>query len=190
MAAQSSWNSLEIAKLVVGVLTPVTVAVLGAVFARALKRAETRQWFNQKLVEKRVDLIGQLLPELNDLLCYYTWVGEWQTTAPPDIIARKRRLDRLFHANRSFFSGAAAAAYGSFMDGLFQTYVAPGQGPRLRTGVTSRHGDRRKAFGSGWRREWAGLFLPDGEQTSREEVRRRYDALVGVLGAEIGVTTS
>ncbi|MFF0176083.1 hypothetical protein [Micromonospora profundi] len=189
VTAGSPWDSLEVTKLIVSALTPVTVAVLGVIFAYALKRADGRQWFSQKLVEKRIDLMGQMLPELNDLLCYYTWIGEWQKIPPPEVVARKRRLDKLFFANRSFFSRATGDAYQSFMNTLFETYVGPGRGPRLRTGVTSRHGDRRSALESEWLPEWSQLFLPESDQASRWEVRRAYDALLAALGAEIGVKT-
>ncbi len=116
------WTSLEIVKVVVAGTTPLAVAVLAALFSRALKRAETRQWFSQKLVEKRIELLGTALPALNDLYCYFTWVGAWKELTPPEMLARKRSLDRLFRAYAPFFSPAATSAYGagtSIRDAVF-----------------------------------------------------------------------
>src|SRR4051794_3759254 len=106
------WNSLEIVKLIVAGTTPVAVAVLAYVLNRALKRAENRQWFSQRLVEKRIALLSEALPDLNDLYCYFAWVGRWKELSPPEILLRKRRLDQLFHANSPFFSPEARTAYG------------------------------------------------------------------------------
>ena len=43
-----SWPTLEIAKLAVGVLTPLSVALLGWLFSRQLKRLDPSNWSNQK----------------------------------------------------------------------------------------------------------------------------------------------
>lgn len=75
MDASPSWNSLEIAKLAVAALTPLVVAAIGLVVVRATKRIEAGQWINQKLVEKRIALLGDALPQLNDLYCYFVYVG-------------------------------------------------------------------------------------------------------------------
>jgi len=48
----NSWNSLEIAKLVAGILTPIALAALGIYLHRLAKRFEYLQWRNQKLTEK------------------------------------------------------------------------------------------------------------------------------------------
>ena len=64
-ASQSPWNSLEVAKLVVGILTPVAVVLLGMWIARATRRVEASQWVNQKLIEKRIKLLEEALPRLN-----------------------------------------------------------------------------------------------------------------------------
>jgi len=48
------WNTLEITKLVISFLTPLTVALMGWFISRKLKRLELIQWSNQKLIEKRL----------------------------------------------------------------------------------------------------------------------------------------
>ena len=45
------WNSLEIAKLVIAFLTPLSVALFGWFVSRRLKKLELAQWSNQKLIE-------------------------------------------------------------------------------------------------------------------------------------------
>jgi hypothetical protein len=186
VTSEPVWTSLEIAKLIVAGCIPVTVAVLAFVLNRVLKRAENRQWFSQKLVEKRIELLGEALPELNDLYCYFIWVGPWKELSPVDMLERKRRLDRLFYANRPFFSAEAHAAYADFIGGIFRTRSGPGRNAQLRTGGSSKDGNREHAFAQTWSPAWNDLFAPDDEHTPRERITERYKALLDVLGAEVG----
>lgn len=186
MLAASPWNSLEIVKIVVAGTTPVAVAVLAAVLSRALKRAENRQWFSQKLVEKRIELLATALPDLNDLLCYFTWVGNWKELSPTEVLVRKRRLDRLFYANSPFFSASALDAYEGFTSVVFRTFVAPGSSAQLRTALTSRHGSRAQVLADQWDPAWASMFAGEAEQTSPEVVKKRYEVLTAALGADVG----
>jgi hypothetical protein len=186
VAAQSVWNSLEIVKLIIASLTPITVAVLAAVFDRRLKRAEAQQWFSQKLVEQRIAVLNTALPDLNDLYCYFTWVGNWKELSPPEILLRKRRLDKLFHINGVFFTATTSIRYEEFIRVLFQTFVAPGADARMRTSTSSRDGNRIDAFGKEWDVKWNLLFAEEKDQTSRAVIKRRYDALSTHLGIEVG----
>jgi len=61
------WSTLEIAKLIVSAFTPLAVVAVAFQVTKATKRLEARQWVNQKLVEKRIALLSEALPELNDL---------------------------------------------------------------------------------------------------------------------------
>ena len=62
MADPSAWNSLEVTKLIVAALTPLAVVLLGIWVARATRRLEASQWVNQKLIEKRINLLEEILP--------------------------------------------------------------------------------------------------------------------------------
>ena len=90
----TQWTSLEIAKLIASTLTPVTVALFGWYLTRFAKSIEHRQWRNQRLIEKRIAIYDDLSPHLNDLLCFFTFVGCWKELAPPQVIAIKRVVDK------------------------------------------------------------------------------------------------
>ena len=70
-AASSVWNSLEIAKLAVAVLTPIVVAAGGYWINGRLKSLEAAQWSQQKIVERRIQAYDQLAPFLNKILCFF-----------------------------------------------------------------------------------------------------------------------
>ena len=59
------WNSLEITKIFVNVITPVSVVVVGWLINSRLKRLDHIQWSNQKLIEKRLALYDEVSPLLN-----------------------------------------------------------------------------------------------------------------------------
>jgi hypothetical protein len=56
---------------------PITVVVLGVIFARASRKIEQVQWANQTVVTHRLDVFAKLAPGLNQLLCFATFVGGW-----------------------------------------------------------------------------------------------------------------
>ena len=75
MTADPGWTSLEVAKLAVGVLTPLAVVGLGFFLARLTRRVEAVQWANQTVMTRRVELFTQVAPKLNQLLCFAIFVG-------------------------------------------------------------------------------------------------------------------
>lgn len=188
MADPSPWNSLEIAKLIVAALTPVAVVLLGLWVARLTRRVEASQWVNQKLIEKRIKLLDDILPKLNEVFCYFMWIGNWKELSPADIIQRKRELDKLFFANQPFFSAGALAAYQEFTQVLFKTYAAPGVDAQLRTASESHDGNRIKSYPGTWRPQWSNMFAQAKDQVKRNAVEDQYQALSLVLGAEIDIS--
>src|SRR6266851_310090 len=98
------WNSLEVAKLGVSTLTSVVVVLIGLVISRRLKRLEYLQWTNQKVTEKRIAVFDELAPQLNDLYCYFTFLGGWKDLTPVEVVGRKRKMDRMVYVNAPLFS--------------------------------------------------------------------------------------
>jgi hypothetical protein len=64
---EALWNSLEIAKLCVGLLTPFVITTFGIYTHRVTKRFEQSQWRNQELIEKRLSN-ESIAPDFNGLL--------------------------------------------------------------------------------------------------------------------------
>ena len=73
----SVWNSLECVKLAVSVLTPVMVLIVGLWVKGLAQKLEDMQWANRTLVEWRIKVYDEVAPKLNDLLCYFTFLGNW-----------------------------------------------------------------------------------------------------------------
>jgi len=176
-----NWTWLEVAKIGAGVLTPVTIAVLGIALHRITKRFEQSQWRGQKLVEKRLALYDELAPLLNDVMCYFTFVGCWKDLSPPEVVALKRVIDKKVYVAAPLFSQAFFEACMRFQNLCFETYSGWGQDARLKT----RFGRRRDSHPD-WDAEWEPAF--SNVSSDPEEVRSAYSDVMRVLARDIGVT--
>jgi hypothetical protein len=180
------WNSLEIVKLLVGALTPVSVVVLGWFVSRRLKRIELVQWSNQKLIEKRLQVYDSIAPLLNRLLCFFTWVGDWKDISPEELIRAKRELDKVVNVYRHLFEDEVYKAYQAYIHLLFKTFMGAGVDARIRSFIKSPDGDRTSHCSYVWKTEWSQKFY-ENEVPSKSEVRIQYHRLMGLLRNSLGV---
>ena len=179
-----SWNSVQIVTLAVNALTPITVAVLGVIFARASRKIEQVQWANQTVVTRRLEIFDKLAPGLNQLLCFATFVGTWKEIDPRKAIAIKRDLDQTMYANKVLFSDGLFAAYHQFMTVLFEMFGTTGADAKVRVPIESKWGNRRKL--PWWNDAMSALFT--GEATSLEDIQAAYEALGQQFRADLYVT--
>ena len=184
-----SWPTLEIAKLVVGVLTPLSVALLGWLFSRQLKRLDLSNWSNQKLVEKRLAIYDEIAPKLNRLLWFFTWVGYWKTVSPADAIQAKRELDKTLNIYRHVFDAEVYEAYQGYIRTLFETYTGAGHDARLRALISSPDGHRAVNCTYSWNEAWTDCFTAPERAADKAEVRATYQALMAALTRSLGVAT-
>ncbi len=142
--AQPLWNSLEIAKIVAGILTPLAILfftiqtnrtqseVVSAKVAAVQKETHERERFVQ-VTKQRIDLWSTISPLMNDLYCYFLYVGYWKEINPDQVIATKRKLDKLINSNRPFFSPDFSAKYNAFMSSAFKTQNDWGEDAKLKS---------------------------------------------------------
>jgi hypothetical protein len=181
----SSWSALEIAQLAVTALIPLTVVALGFLVGRATHRLEAMQWANQTIVTRRLEVFGQVAPKLNQLLCFYTFVGRWKDLTPQQVIAMKREVDEVMYANRILFSDHLFAAYRAFMASLFTMFATADTDALLRADIACRWGDRRNL--PWWREPMAACF--DTPPPTHEEIQDAYDHLGDQLRADLYITS-
>lgn len=187
---EAPWNTLEIAKLTVGVLTPMSVAVLAWFLNKRMKRLDLIQWSNQKLIEKRIAVYDSVAPQLNLLLCFFTWVGYWKEISPQNAIQAKRDLDKAFNIYRHLFEADVYEAYHSYIHLLFETFIGPGHDARLRTIVKGGDGDREKDGLYDWKNEWDDQFAKPDNVPSKNEIRIAYGELMSALTRALGVQSN
>lgn len=179
---QHLWNSLEVVKLVVGGLTPLTVVAVGFWISRALKRIEHLQWANQKAIERRLKVFDELAPLLNDLLCYMTYIGSWQEQTPDQIVSLKRKMDKIAYVNATLFPPAFLDEYNAFIGDCFSTYTGWGNAAKIRSLLQRR----KDAAGKKWEDEWD-EFFDTQTPPEVEEVRRAYSSVMNAMTSELGI---
>lgn len=181
MEIPATWNSLEVAKLVSSALTPLAVAGVGVYIHRLTKRFEQHQWRNQKLIEKRLEIYNQLASDLNDNLCYFTYVGSWKDRKPPQVLASKRHIDKSIHLAGPLFSPGFFDACTRFQNLCFETYTGWGEDAKLRTNIQRRE----SAAGADWKPEWASMFSDSVSEP--KEILKAYSDIMIFFSEEIGI---
>jgi len=179
----SGWSSLEVTKVVLSILTPLAVVGVGYYVNRSLKSIEKRQWSNQRLIERRIELHQAMAPLANDILCFFTFVGNFRNMKPNDVMRTKRELDQRFHVNRHLFSEEFASTYSEFMDTCFLEGDEAGKDAKLRSSPVKQASERGKGH---WSEKWIPLFeapLP------KATVQAKYDAFMACFAKELGFGT-
>ena len=178
----------EWVKLLISLSTPIAVVAIGYFLNVRLRAIEDRRWRNQKVLEKRLALFEVLAPKLNDLYCYFTYVGHWKELEPPRIIALKRELDKEMHVFEALFPSQLHTDYDAFMETCFSTFGGSGQDARLCTG----YGVRKQIAGDAWNSEWERKFVygaknDDVDHGVKDPKRKAYRSLMTSFAAALHV---
>jgi hypothetical protein len=162
----SAWNSLEIAKLSVSLVTPVLVLILGIVINNSIKSGERATALRSEIYK----IIGG---ELNDIYSYLTFVGCWKEMTPLDMIAKKRVVDRAMYTYRPFFSDELFRTYDTFMQEAFQPFGGAGTDARIRSNVSTADGDR-KTHQKEWHPGWEDRFTQEGNKVAQKDAYNQF----------------
>lgn len=184
----SQWTSLEVVKLVIAALTPLTVVGLGVLIAARTRRVEDVRWANQLIVERRVELFGLTAPKLNKILCFGTFVGRWKELTPEAVLELKRELDEIMHTNRLMFSPEVFVAYHDLMSTCFRTFANVNKDALIRLPVRSAWGDRQSL--AWWSEDMSGSFTSEEDRVTTQQAGDAYDALQRAFRADLYVTTT
>lgn len=126
--------------------------------ADAARAAENAQWANRRAVERLIELHKEMAPLLNDLMCFFRMIGHFREIDPPDAIARKRQLDRIFFANEHLFGMTFRQKYKLLMSKYFALWESPGQNAKLKASATRLRMERGPT--ASWDDSWDRLFEP------------------------------
>jgi hypothetical protein len=188
LAADVTWAQALTA--VGAVVTPLAVVVIGFILNRQLKRIEARQWRSQELITARLTYYREIAEPLNDLMCYFTFIGTWKDWTPPDVVGMKRSLDRTFHTLSPFFSVEVVHAYTTFMDHCFDTFGAWGADAKLKTSYRRRQSVCREP----WQADWESMFTYKLDETvppeELEQVKSSYNEVLAHLVGDIELTNA
>jgi hypothetical protein len=161
---------------------PLITALLATGGAWVAISFDRRKTVNEQLIRKRIELYDAMAPLLNDLYCFALSLGHWKSLTPPDMVLRKRELDRMMHVYGPLFSPDVSRSYKVLMEGLFNTFRAPGLSASLRVAVE----ELRFHWQSDWNDEWDPLCSTNDDAATPEAVMSAYGDLMTQLSLEIG----
>jgi hypothetical protein len=170
-------NWIALASVLVGLLTPVALAVLGLTLNKRLKQFERTLDAQRRASETRFTLYKDIGFKLNDLYSYYMFVGKWKRYSLADIVERKREIDSHVFTYRPIFSPEFGGLYDAFMAQCFRLYGGMGKDAKLRTTREFRleENDPSKAE----------CFT---EEDNRSAIFDTYSALMAALASEVGLS--
>lgn len=175
--------NIEVVKVVLGVLTPLVAAILGLLINQRVKRIEERQWFDRKIIERRLVLYDAMAPGLNDIFCFFLAVGRFRDITPPELVSSKRALDKSYHLGKFLMSKEWGQAYDSMIELCFRTGNAAGVDAKIR----APEDDQRHERGGEWPESWSICFAKEGGAANPKEVKARYEALMALFARDLGV---
>jgi hypothetical protein len=190
------WNSLEVVKVIVPVISALMIAGIGFLISQRIATFQTSVQSSARseeaLVQKRIELYGKIGTKLNQMFAYYMYVGRWKELSPADIVADKRELDEIVFTYEPFFSKGFVDDYNDLIKQMFQPYQGWGKDARLRTIKDHRNefyrpksSDARAGEESGeWKPEWDDQFT--GEDNT-QQIRVAYSKLISALPIELNI---
>lgn len=170
-------------KLLVGIATPLAVAGVGYWLNQRLTSLEQAQWSQQKVIERRIKAYDELARPLNQLYCFYCYIGTWKELIPPDVVKMKRELDQTAYVSAPLFDPEFLDRYNAMIGACFKTFGRWGADAKLKT-LPER---RQEAAGDSWRAEWNTCFTLPDEATEPEVIENLYGKVMAYLATEIGV---
>ncbi|MEO1524470.1 MAG: hypothetical protein AAFX06_03500 [Planctomycetota bacterium] len=183
------WNSLEVVRLITGLLIPAALLFVGVWMDRRIKEIEHRQWSNQKIIEKRLEVYEKITPQLNEMMCFFVRIGSWKEHAPTCIVDMKRELDKIAYIYAPLFSPKFLETYNDFMGLCFATERGAGKDAQLRTDCEHYReayvGD--ESGNNAWQERWDDCFTGAEEASEKKEVHAGYNRLLKTIATEIGV---
>ncbi len=189
---KSAWNSLEVAKLIVGILMPVSLAIFGviakdalqesqAAITSALNEKEHQLILNRELISKRGAIYEQIRIPLNNIYCYIEEVGGYKSMTPVSIIKDRRFLHKTMHTQRAYWSPNTFNLYLKYMDEeAFMTW----QG--INKDALIRDNPGQKASLTSWNESWRKKF--EGNQSAQH--KSAYDTLLNAIANDLSVSVS
>ncbi|MFH6987594.1 hypothetical protein ACHRVW_07600 [Flavobacterium collinsii] len=193
------WNSLEVSKFIVSLILPVTLFYITYETSERLKKIEKNEEKNYKqniisvennkrIYELRFEIYQIIALKLNEIYCYYYYVGNWKELSPRQIIENKRYCDQIMYSYQYLFSPEFFKSYLKFFNDNFDTFSGQGKDAKLLTDFKTH-----KKYYSGkepWKESWKEMFdyRNDVQQFEiRKMTNKNYNTLLTLLPKELNI---
>lgn len=163
----STWNSLDVAKLIVSILTPVFVLILGIIINKSVENAE-------RATGLRSEIYKTIGGDLNDIYCYLSFVGCWKDLSPTQVVAKKRAVDKAMYTYKPFFSQELFDTYHRFMIEAFKPFGGPGLDAKIRSEISTQVGDRRVHCSKVWEDSWERQLTKESSDMAQQVAYEKF----------------
>ena len=160
------------ATMVLALVTPLIVGILAFRFGRSLKRLSKQQWSNEKIVEKRLEIYDKMLPKINDLYCFFCYIGNWNELSPLAVLRTKKELDKDMSVYASLFSEALEQKYAAFKQLCFVSMSGWEQDEKIKS-----YYELRQQNNADWKDGWIQYF-DTNNVVEALKIKERYEELV------------
>ncbi len=172
---------MEIVKIAVSFATPVILLLLGIWAKRLATEHSRRITLSDRLIAKRLEMYESIGGDLNDIYTYLVQVGQWKEFTPGDIIAKKRKVDRIMYVNRPYWSEATFTGYMHFMQSCFKAWNKIGTDAKIRmVSVPYRVLDS-------WKDDWEEYFVAH-EEVDLSSAGKAYTELLAGISRDFGLS--
>lgn len=174
---KSPWNSLEVVKVIVSILTPLVVGAFGYWIQSTIASQAEEFKSTQRIVDRRLAVYDEIRLGLNSIYSFVEDVGTWKLDTPESIAVHRRAIHAAMHTNRAIWSPQTFEAYLDYMDRVaFKTFSGVGQDAAIRTRK------RQKEVGiASWKREWSERLTDEKDPRHQE----KYDLLQVLLARDL-----
>lgn len=170
--------------LCVDALVPFALAIFAVLGKRYVDSLERRRIAYGVSVSWRMDTFRELAKNLNILMQFHCYVGDWSELTPNDAREAKRRCDELVFGNRFLWSDEFMTLWQRFNNEVFVENRGAGTSFLLRANV-----ERYRSV-PGWQEEWRAAFVPCEERIRRTSFRRLIDEVLRRAATEVGVVVN
>lgn len=175
------WNSLEIAKLIVGIAMPISIASFGLITNMTLQESNHNFSLNKIIITKRAEIYEQIGKKLNNIYCYIEEVGEYKDMNPETILKYRRYLNTKMHSHKAFWSPETFDLYLNYMD---REAFALWQGEVTDARIKDDPGQKRSL--PSWQEDWNNRFTGMESPTHKQS----YELVLNSIASDLGINKS
>jgi hypothetical protein len=171
---------VEYLKLLTSLLIPLSIALVGFLVQRALA-AQSRSWkFQDRIVDKRIEVYEKIAEDLNRIYCYVMDVGTFKSETPDTIIAAKRNVDRYMYIYQAIWSEDTFKAFKVYEKSAFKMYQDIGEDADIRSPFLEKRAAREKR-NEAWPESWDKRFTKERDPKHKE----KYQELIRLLSRDL-----
>jgi len=161
------WNSLEIVKLVASLFTTLLITFFGFLINRNIMNLDKKNKVNDKILEKRLQIYENIVPKLNDILCFHAYIGDWRDLTPIDIIKYKKSIGKELYMYSPLFTPKLIETYRDFISLCYEKSTDVSTKSKIKSSYKAREDNAL------WKSEYVSLFsqsyLDSGKDINEQE---------------------